>query len=66
MKQTYEQSVAELEKIVSELENSKEANIDELNIKVKRAGELLAICKQQLHQTDVELEKILEQINKNQ
>jgi len=62
MKQTYEQSVAELEKIVCELENTKEANIDELNLKVKRAGELLALCKRHLHETDKELEKILEQI----
>jgi exodeoxyribonuclease VII small subunit len=62
MKQTYEHSVAELEKIVSELENAKETNIDTLNAKVKRAGELLTLCKRQLHETDAELEKILEQI----
>ena len=62
MKQSYERALAELEKIVSELENSKETNIDELNNKVKRAGELLALCKNQLHETDAKLEKILEQI----
>lgn len=62
MKQTYEQSVAELEKIVSELENAQETNIDELNAKVKRASELLAFCKRRLHETDAELEKVLEQI----
>ncbi|MCL1867868.1 MAG: exodeoxyribonuclease VII small subunit [Paludibacter sp.] len=62
MKQTYEQSAAELEKIVSELENAKEINIDELKAKVKRAGELLTLCQRQLHDTDAELEKILEQI----
>jgi len=63
VKQNYEQALAELEKIVSELENSKETNISELNAKVKRAGELLLLCKQQLHETDSELEKILEQMS---
>ncbi|MCL2596469.1 MAG: exodeoxyribonuclease VII small subunit [Paludibacter sp.] len=63
MKQSYEQAFSELEKIVSELEKSEETNIDELNNKVKRAGELLTICKKKLYETDVELEKILEQIN---
>jgi exodeoxyribonuclease VII small subunit len=62
MKLTYTQAISELDKIVAELENAKDANIDELNAKVKRATALLDFCKKQLHETDTELEKMLEQI----
>jgi exodeoxyribonuclease VII small subunit len=63
MKLTYTQAIGELEEIVVALENAKETNIDHLNAKVKRAAELLAFCKKQLHDTDAELEKMLEQID---
>ena len=62
-KQTYTQSVAELEKILSELENSNEINMELISEKGKRAAVLLNACKKQLHEIDEDLEKILENLD---
>lgn len=62
-KQTYTQSVAELEKILSELENNNEINMELISEKVKRAAVLLNACKKQLHEIDEDLEKILENLD---
>jgi len=61
-KLTYEQAVQELEKIAAEMENTETIDFDKINEKVRRAAELLKICKQHLHKTDSEIEKILEQL----
>ncbi len=58
-KQSYSEAVSELEKILSELENNQEINMELSSVKVKRAAELIEICKKQLHEIDVDLEKIL-------
>ena len=55
---TYKESIEELENILKELENN-ELDIDILSIKVKRAAELVAICKEKLFNTNEEIEKIL-------
>ncbi len=60
---SYSDAVAELEKILLELENNSEVNMDVIAQKVKRAAELMEICKKQLHEIDTELEKILEDID---
>lgn len=60
---SYSDAVAELEKILFDLENSSEVNMDVIAQKVKRAAELMEICKKQLHEIDTELEKILEDID---
>lgn len=57
--QSYSEAVSELEKILSELENNQEINMELSSVKVKRAAELIEICKKQLHEIDVDLEKIL-------
>lgn len=59
----YTEASLELEKILSELENNVEIDIEQISDKVKRAAELLKICKKQLHEIDSELEKILEELN---
>ncbi len=59
----YTEAVAELEKILSELEENTEVNMDVISQKVKRAAELMAVCKKQLHEIDNEFEKILESLN---
>ena len=59
-KQTYTEAVAELEKILSELESNTEVNMELISEKVKRAASLIEICKKQLHEIDEELEKMLE------
>lgn len=60
---SYTEAVTELEKILLELENDSEVKMEEIAQKVKRSGELLTICKQQLHEIDEELEKILDNLD---
>lgn len=59
----YTDAVLELEDILSELENNTEVNLEQISEKVKRASDLLTICKKQLHEIDTELEKILEELD---
>lgn len=60
-KMTYAQATKELEQIVQAIQENK-LEIDELKVAVTRAGELLAICKKILHETDVELQAIIDKI----
>lgn len=62
-KPTYNESIAELELILSDLENNNTLTMDVISEKVKRAASLLETCKSQLHELDTELEKILQQID---
>lgn len=54
----YEQAVAELEQIVAQMESG-ELNLDELSTKLKRAQELIKMCKDRLTKTDEEIQQIL-------
>jgi exodeoxyribonuclease VII small subunit len=58
----YSDAVAELEQILIDLETSKEIDMDKISSKVKRATELMKICKDQLHILDKDIEKILQQL----
>lgn len=59
---TYKEAVEEIENIMSKLENE-EIDIDELSKNVKRAGELITFCKNQLRNTEEEIEHILGEMN---
>ena len=59
---TYTEAFEELQKIVAEMENS-EITIDLLDSKIKRAAELLKICKDKLYKTEKNVQKILDEIN---
>jgi len=59
----YTQAIEELEEIVLSIENE-DVNVDELSVKVKRAAELIKICKNKLHNTEEEVNNILKDINK--
>ncbi len=61
-KLTYKEAVEEIEKIMAKLENE-EIDIDELSKNVKRAGELITFCKQQLRNTEEEIEHLLGEMN---
>ncbi len=63
IKQSYSETVTELESILFALENDKELNLDAISVKVKRAAELINFCKKQLTELDVELEKVLDELN---
>jgi exodeoxyribonuclease VII small subunit len=57
----YTQAFEELQKIVAEIENGK-ISVDELSEKVKRATELIVICKAKLTTTEENVNKILKDI----
>ena len=59
--QTYKQAIEELEVIVNEIENE-EISVDELSEKVKRASQLIRLCKTKLTKTEEEVTKVLEEM----
>ena len=54
----YEAAYAELQSIATKMEND-ELDIDQLSEKLKRAQELIKLCKDKLTKTDEEIKKIL-------
>lgn len=61
-KLSYKEAMAEIESIVARLEDN-QLDVDELSGKVKRVSELIAFCKSKLHETEEEVEKILNSID---
>jgi len=59
---SYNDAVAEIETIISKIENQ-ELDIDELSINVKRVAELLNLCKLKLKNTEEEVQKILKEFD---
>ena len=55
----YEEAVRQLETIVEKLE-SNELGIDELTTELKKAQQLISLCKDKLTKTDAEINKILD------
>ncbi len=60
---TYKESISELENIIAELEEN-QLDIDDLANKAKRATELIKFCKEKLYGTEDEVNKILEDLDK--
>ena len=54
----YEAAMAELQAIVRKMEND-ELDIDQMAEQLKRAQELIKLCKYKLTKTDAEIKKIL-------
>ena len=61
-KPTYAQAFEELQQIVSEIEDG-QISVDELSEKVKRAAELIAICKTKLSTTEEDVNRILKDLD---
>ncbi len=59
--QTYSDAFAELQQIVADIEDG-EISVDELSEKVKRASELIAICKKKLTSTEEDVNQILKEL----
>ena len=55
----YEEALKELETIVRKMEND-ELDIDTLSEQLKRAQQLIKLCKDKLTKTDDEIQKILD------
>jgi exodeoxyribonuclease VII small subunit len=59
---SYVAAFEELQKIVSEIEQG-EISVDELSEKVKRAAQLIKICKSKLTTTEEDVSKILKELD---
>ena len=57
-KRSYNEAYSELETILDKIENN-ELDVDKLASQVKRASELIAICKGKLRDTEAEVEKVI-------
>lgn len=55
---SYQQALAELERIVKELQNDA-TDVDTMVARTRRAAELLALCRQRLTTTETELRTVL-------
>lgn len=57
----YEEAVAQLEAIVRKMEND-EFDIDELTEQLKKAQQLLKLCKDKLTKTEAEVKNLLQNV----
>ena len=55
----YEEAVRQLEKIVDKMESG-ELDIDSMAAQLKKAQELVKLCKDKLKRTDAAIQKLLE------
>ncbi|MDX9748083.1 MAG: exodeoxyribonuclease VII small subunit [Paludibacter sp.] len=62
IKISYSDAVEELDAILKELENSDQVNMDTISSSVKRAAFLMEVCRKQLHEMEMELQKIVEDL----
>jgi len=63
-KPNYTEAFGELQTIVSEIEEG-EISVDELSEKVKKAAQLIKICKDKLSSTEEDVNKILKELETN-
>ncbi len=61
----YTKAFDELQLIVEEMENS-QISVDDLDVKIKRASELLKICRDKLYKTEKSVQDILDEISSYQ
>lgn len=60
-KLNYQEAFEELQQLVQEIENG-EISVDELSLKVKRAAELIQVCKRKLTSTEEDVNEILREL----
>jgi exodeoxyribonuclease VII small subunit len=58
---SYNQAFGQLSEILDKIENG-ELDVDDLSANVKKAAELIKICKTKLYETESEVEKILNEL----
>lgn len=61
---SYKEAIGELEAILEQIEDET-LDVDELSDKVKRVAYLIKVCKDRLHKTEEEVEKILQEMNRD-
>ena len=57
---SYSEAIAEVEKILAKLENST-PDVDSMSAEVKRASELLQLCRKKLHDTEQSVKKAMDE-----
>lgn len=60
----YNEAVAELNAILEDLE-SERVDVDELTTRVKRAVELIKLCREKIEETELEVRKIVKEFDKD-
>ncbi|MGV3629638.1 MAG: exodeoxyribonuclease VII small subunit [Bacteroidota bacterium] len=60
----YQDAFEELQQLVQEIENG-EISVDELSVKVKRAAELIQVCKRKLTSTEEDVNEILKELGED-
>lgn len=60
----YSEAVEELNNILGDLE-SENIDVDEVSSKVKRAVELIKICREKIENTELEVRKIVKEFEKD-
>tara|TARA_B100000315_G_scaffold256922_1_gene304177 strand:+ start:622 stop:831 length:210 start_codon:yes stop_codon:yes gene_type:complete len=60
----YRQAIDELNDILSDLE-SERTDVDEVSAKVKKAVELIKVCKDRISKTELEVRKIVKEFEKD-
>jgi exodeoxyribonuclease VII small subunit len=58
---SYSDAFAELQQLVKDMEDG-EISVDDLSLKVKRASELIKICKNKLSTTEEDVNQILKEL----
>ena len=61
----YAEAYEELQTILADLEGG-EIDVDELSAKVKRAAELIDFCRKRLKDTEVEVKRVVESMEKDE
>ncbi|MFA5008020.1 MAG: exodeoxyribonuclease VII small subunit [Candidatus Omnitrophota bacterium] len=60
----YSEAVSELNNILEDLE-SERVDVDELTVRVKRAVELIKLCREKIEETELEVRKIVKEFDKD-
>jgi exodeoxyribonuclease VII small subunit len=60
----YNEAVSELNTILEDLE-SERVDVDELTVRVKRAVELIKLCREKIEETELEVRKIVKEFDKD-
>ncbi len=55
----YEEAIAQIENILSKI-RTEEVSIDELSAEIKRATELITLCRERLQKVEAEVKSIIE------
>ncbi len=55
---SYSEAVAELDAILAEIEGE-DVDVDRLAVRVTRAADLIKVCRQRIHDTQMEVEEIV-------